>query len=312
VAPITRIGMGSPELLKLVENCPKRAETLITRIMHILTDKSPPTPELVDRVRDIYHKRVSDVRFLIPVLIGLTKKEVISALPKLIRLNPVVVKEVFNRLLTAPTSVDGALSTSPLGPADLLVALHDIDLEKNEMKTVIRATGFCFAQPQIFTQEVLALVLQQLMERDPIPTLLMRTVIQSLSMYPRLLGFILNILSRLIRKQVWTNKRVWEGFIRCCQRTEPQSYSILLQLQPPQLRDVFEMAPRLRVSLLNLVMSYNEADRSGLSAELMEVLTTEPEKREPPPPSALDNSAAIKMESVDSPSTRSPSQPLAD
>ena len=39
-------------------------------------------------------QRVSDVRFLIPVLIGLTKKEVIAALPKLIRLNPVVVKEV--------------------------------------------------------------------------------------------------------------------------------------------------------------------------------------------------------------------------
>ena len=56
VAPINRIGMGSPELLKLVENCPKRAETLITRIMHILTDKSPPTQDLVDRVRDIYHK----------------------------------------------------------------------------------------------------------------------------------------------------------------------------------------------------------------------------------------------------------------
>ena len=251
-------------------------------------------------------QRVSDVRFLIPVLIGLTKKEVIAAIPKLIRLNPVVVKEVFNRLMTAPASADGALSTSPVTPADLLVALHDIDLEKNEMKTVIKATGYCFAQPQIFTQEVLALVLQQLMERDPIPTLLMRTVIQSLSMYPRLLGFILNILSRLIRKQVWTNKRVWEGFIRCCQRTEPQSYSVLLQLQPPQLRDVFELAPRLRVSLLNLVTSYSEADRSGISAELMEVLSTEPEKKAEPVEAALtaaaaQNSNEIKVELTDSP-----------
>ena len=55
---------------------------------------APPSAELVDRVRDLYQKRVSDVRFLIPVLNGLTKKEVIAALPKLIRLNPVVVKEV--------------------------------------------------------------------------------------------------------------------------------------------------------------------------------------------------------------------------
>jgi len=32
-----------------------------------------PSPELVERVRDLYHKRVPDVRFLIPVLIGLNK-----------------------------------------------------------------------------------------------------------------------------------------------------------------------------------------------------------------------------------------------
>uniref|UniRef100_A0A8C7Y3D2 Symplekin n=1 Tax=Oryzias sinensis TaxID=183150 RepID=A0A8C7Y3D2_9TELE len=97
--PIRGMGMNSPELLLLVENCPKGAETLVTRCLHILTDKVPPSPELVERVRDLYHKRVPDVRFLIPVINGLEKNEVIQALPKLIKLNPIVVKEVFNRLL---------------------------------------------------------------------------------------------------------------------------------------------------------------------------------------------------------------------
>lgn len=55
-----------------------------------------PSAELVARVRELYQTRVSDVRFLIPVLNGLTKKEVIAALPKLIKLNPIVVKEVNN------------------------------------------------------------------------------------------------------------------------------------------------------------------------------------------------------------------------
>jgi symplekin len=99
--PVKGMGMNSPELLLLVENCPKGAETLVTRIIHVLTDKQPPSSELVSRVRDLYQKRVPDVRFLIPVLNGLSKKEVISALPKLIKLNPIVVKEVFNRLLGA-------------------------------------------------------------------------------------------------------------------------------------------------------------------------------------------------------------------
>ena len=32
--------MNSPELLQLVEKCPAGAETLVTRVLHIVTDKS--------------------------------------------------------------------------------------------------------------------------------------------------------------------------------------------------------------------------------------------------------------------------------
>ena len=37
---VRAIGMNSPELLKLVEKCPSGAETLVTRVLHIITDKS--------------------------------------------------------------------------------------------------------------------------------------------------------------------------------------------------------------------------------------------------------------------------------
>ena len=39
--------MESPELLNLVE-------TLVTRIIHILTERTAPSPELVNKVRDLY------------------------------------------------------------------------------------------------------------------------------------------------------------------------------------------------------------------------------------------------------------------
>ncbi|CAG2183601.1 unnamed protein product, partial [Oppiella nova] len=162
----------------------------------------------------------------------------IAALPKLIKLNPIVVKEVFNRLLGAHVE-SGTNFQSPLSPAELLVALHTIDTTKCEIKTIIKATNLCFAETNIYTAEVLAIVMQLLMENNPLPTLLMRTVIQSLSQYPRLIGFVMNILQRLILKQVWKQKRVWEGFIKCCQRTKPQSFQVLLQLPAPQLKAVF-------------------------------------------------------------------------
>jgi symplekin len=56
--------------------------------------------------------------------------------------------------------------------------------------------------PQIYSQEVLAIVLQQLMELPTVPVLFMRTVLQAHTIYPRLTGFVLNILQKLIVKQV--------------------------------------------------------------------------------------------------------------
>lgn len=58
--------------------------------------------------------------------------------------------------------------------------------------------------------------------------------------------------------QVWKQKKVWEGFIKCCQRTKPQSFQVLLQLPAPQLAEVFEECPDLRTPLLDHVMTFTD------------------------------------------------------
>lgn len=313
--PIRGMGMNSPELLLLVENCPKGAETLVTRCLHILTDKVPPSPELVERVRDLYHKRVPDVRFLIPVINGLEKGEVIQALPKLIKLNPIVVKEVFNRLLGTQHG-EGSSSVSPLTPGDLLIALHNIDSTKCDMKSIIKATNLCFGEKNVYTSEVLAVVMQQLMEQSPLPMLLMRTVIQSLTMYPRLGGFVMNILSRLIVKQVWKYPKVWEGFVKCCQRTKPQSYSVLLQLPAAQLAAVFERCPEMRTPLLQHVLSFTPHQQAHIPPSIMAVLEAhkKPEpKPEPQPEPQMEPQPAEKEEMVQSePAPAAPEPPVPE
>uniref|UniRef100_A0A4W4EBA2 Symplekin n=1 Tax=Electrophorus electricus TaxID=8005 RepID=A0A4W4EBA2_ELEEL len=268
--PIRGMGMNSPDLLLLVENCPKGAETLVTRCLHILTDKVPPSPDLVERVRDLYHKRVPDVRFLIPVINGLEKKEVIQALPKLIKLNPIVVKEVFNRLLGTQHS------------RIVFVVLIEMQY-RGCYFGLITTTNLCFGEKNVYTSEVLAVVMQQLMEQNPLPMLLMRTVIQSLTMYPRLGGFVMNVLSRLILKQVWKYPKVWEGFVKCCQRTKPQSYSVLLQLPPSQLAGVFERCPEMREPLLQHVRSFTPHQQAHIPSSIMAILEVNSRMQESQP-----------------------------
>ena len=49
---------------------------------------------------------------------------------------------------------------------------------------------------------------------------------------------------------------MWEGFIRCCQKMKPQSFTVLLQLRAPQLKSVFESCPDLKEPLLAHVNSF--------------------------------------------------------
>uniref|UniRef100_H2YTL7 Symplekin C-terminal domain-containing protein n=1 Tax=Ciona savignyi TaxID=51511 RepID=H2YTL7_CIOSA len=111
-----------------------------------------------------------------------------------------------------------------------------------------------------------------------IPTLLMRTVIQALITYSRLSGFVMNVLQRLIMKRVWEQTKVWEGFIRCCQRMKPQSFQVLLQLPPAWLSNVFETFPDMREPLLQYVNKLTPQQRQHISSAIVSVLELTPEQ----------------------------------
>jgi symplekin len=108
---------------------------------------------------------------------------------------------------------------------------------------------------------------------NPLPTLLMRTVIQSLTLYPRLAGFITNLLQRLILKQVWKNKLIWDGFIKCCSRLQPQSMGVLIQLPVPQLQDALIISPELKSPLYEFAMEMNKHQISHISQQVLDLLS---------------------------------------
>jgi symplekin len=43
---------------------------------------------------------------------------------------------------------------------------------------------------------------------------------------------------------------IWEGFIKCCERTVPQSYTVMLQLPPNKLSEFLAAVPKIRDPLL--------------------------------------------------------------
>ncbi|KAK1324177.1 hypothetical protein QJS10_CPA02g00198 [Acorus calamus] len=111
---------------------------------------------------------------------------------------------------------------------------------------VMDACTACFEQRTVFTQHVLEKSLNVLVEKMPLPLLLMRTVIQAIDAFPTLVDFVMGILSRLVSKQIWKMPKLWVGFLKCAYQTQPHSFPVLLQLPPPQLESALNKHPSLR------------------------------------------------------------------
>ncbi|VDN96867.1 unnamed protein product [Rodentolepis nana] len=329
---ICKIGLKSPHLLHLLDNCPANAEPLITRMLRVLTDPrkvAPPNAqvdpimppkEVVDRMRWLYRERANDVRFIVPVIVGLTKQEVIELLPRIFQLNEAYIKEVISRLLRASVATqpppdphnpnDGSEASSsakgPLTPEDLLVAIHLLEFAKDpdadpndpsptiyccilpllakpyiDIRVILQGCMSCFSERSLYTQERLSVAISQLLERPVIPTLFLRTVMQAHALYPRLSGYVINVLFRLIQKQFWKSEILWAGFIRCCVKIQPKSYQVLLQLPPQQLEAVFKREPDLRTQLRRYVDTFSSAQRTNISRGVYEVLEREEKVEDP-------------------------------
>ncbi|CAI2736868.1 unnamed protein product [Dicrocoelium dendriticum] len=380
--PIRQIGLYSAALHDLVDHCPVGAETLITRMIHLLTDAPSataaatsstlaaklgpsatvtiiggppviiPPSSLVERVYKLYRERVHDIRCLIPVLVGLPKQDVIQALPRLVQLTEKVVKEVLTRLLHASVSTQYAprvdkvkavnaplpsledeAPLGPLAPEELLVAIHLLEFAKdpsappNESKptkpfvslqAILHACRVCFAERRLFTQERLSVAIGQLLEQPVLPTLFMRTVMQALALHPRLAGYVINVLVRLIRKQVWKSEKLWDGFIRCCIKTRPQSYQVLLQLPPDRLESVFQREPTMRAQVRRYVENFSSAQRTHISKSIIDVLERiptpppTPKRASPVIATSKEQGAGGQASQPPSPSSSGPGTPTRD
>uniref|UniRef100_A0A6B2KZG1 Symplekin C-terminal domain-containing protein n=2 Tax=Arcella intermedia TaxID=1963864 RepID=A0A6B2KZG1_9EUKA len=239
---IRSIGMTSPALLTLIKNFPLESKTFILGVLHLLTEAQSPTTELVSIVKEVYENRTQDPRFLIPIIPGLTKSELLNHLPKLIDLSSNSVKTVINRIL---------LTKSSLSPSELLIALHLMDTKSVPLKKAREAIQLCFEQKTVTRQEVLAKALQQLVDTNPVPPLFLWTVMQAVAKCKQMTAFVMGLLHALIVKQLWNDKLLWQGFMKCCKMTLPASIPILLQLPPAQFEETLQKAPPLVEALFN-------------------------------------------------------------
>lgn len=212
-------------------------------MLNVLSEGTVPSADLVATVRRLYETKLKDAAILIPMLPSFAKNEVLPIFPRLVDLP-------LDKFQTALANIlQGTAQTGPaLTPAEVLVAIHDINPERDGLvlKKITDACSACFEQRTVFTQQVLAKALNQMVDQTPLPMLFMRTVIQAIDAFPTLVDFVMEILLKLVGKQVWRMPKLWVGFLKCVSQTQPHSFRVLLQLPSPQLEGALKKFASLR------------------------------------------------------------------
>jgi len=154
----------------------------------------------------------------------------------------------------------------------------------------------CFNHPELYKSEIIAVVLQQLLDRPTIPSLFMRTVIQAITLYKNLVGFVNSmILAKLVQKKIWMKPVLWKGFVRCAKMMQPTSSSVLATLPKPQLKEVLAMEPMLKEPIDAYIKAKSSGRRVGGGAakqiNVLNAVNTAPVQPLPPPPPVVADGA---------------------
>ncbi|PPR91219.1 hypothetical protein GOBAR_AA29463 [Gossypium barbadense] len=266
---IRALGQSCSQLLQIISDPPQGSENLLTLVLQILTQETIPSPDLVATVKYLYETKLKDATILIPILSSLSKNEtggadVISHCTSMKWL----VLPIFPRRVDLPLEkfqlalahiLQGSAHIGPaLTPAKALVAIHDIIPEKGGLphKKITDACSACFEQRTVFTQQVLAKALNQMVDQIPLPLLFMRTVIQAIdafsyhgatamldSLWLLSVDFVMEILSKL-------GQLIFCLLVECRKTTGSTAYEFpISQLPPPQLESALNKYGSLRSSL---------------------------------------------------------------
>ncbi|KAK3128120.1 hypothetical protein QOZ80_7AG0582840 [Eleusine coracana subsp. coracana] len=283
---------SSPDLLGIISDPPAKSRDLLMLVLQTLTDGAAPSQDLISSIKNLYSK-TKDIEVLFPILAYLPKDEVLPLFPNIVNLPMNKFQTALSRIL------QGSPRNAPsLDPSEILIAIHVIDPDKEgiPLKKVIDACSACFEQRTIFTQQVLAKALNQLVEQIPLPLLFMRTVMQAIGAFPALVDFVMDIMSRLVCKQIWKYPKLWVGFLKCAILTKPQSYGVLLQLPAPQLENALTKNPILKAPLVEHANQPNV--RSTLPRSSLVVLgLAEEQQQQLPPPATQAQSSQTQAQS---------------
>ena len=201
-------------------------------------DGDLPSKELIDACHEIQTKRISeggekDTRYIVPVLSGITRQNLIEKLPEFVAADNDVFKATLRRMSERHrrhTGVFRELSDTEgqgMTLCEQIVFLHRLDFAaaKLPQKRYLDAIKICLEDEETFNDRIILAALDQISKMflvgERLPLAYMRTIIMTCSKHESLHPWICNeLLPRLIDGEIYNDRRQWEGWMRAAKMLE--------------------------------------------------------------------------------------------
>lgn len=205
------------------------------------SDKTPPKQDLIEACHAIQEKRIGDdgkkdMRYIIPVLSGMSRDDLNAKLPDFVAADDDIFKKAQRRMserlmkhaLVFRDDPGKGESLNGMTLCEQLVFLHQLDFAAVGLpqKRYLKSIEICLEEDKIFSDRVLMAALDYisgtfLTNQTKLPLAYMRTIILTCSKHESLHSWICHVLlPRLIEGKIYEDRRQWEGWMRCARMLE--------------------------------------------------------------------------------------------
>ncbi|CAB9516080.1 Symplekin [Seminavis robusta] len=229
---------------------------LLLAFLDNLTDQKTMNQEFIDACHEIQAGKAGedgkkDPRFLIPVVAAMKRQELVEKLPDFVAAEDKIFLAALERmgdrvarqaLLYRDEPDEENPSLKGMTLCEQLVFLHNLDFAAAGLpqKRYLDAIKHCLDNDEIYSDRVVMSALDHMsgvfLEGDKgLPLAYMRTIILVCSKHESLHSFITStLLPRLVEGKIYTDRRQWEGWMRCAKMLSPDSQQAIQKLPKEQ------------------------------------------------------------------------------
>ncbi|CAL2042935.1 unnamed protein product [Caenorhabditis brenneri] len=220
----------SQEMIQtLIEDCPHGAETLLARLVVLLSERVMPSIEFVQKLKNFHDERKMDLRALLPIIGGLPKDEVFRLIPAFIfkaeyQKN---VSILFRRIYSVR---DPNTGESIFDPVEIITEYHKIEAKDDKDAELLVKHLDCLFDATHLKPDIASQAIETIFRWDNVPFLFLHSLYHLYRKF-KFDSFVANLFYKVTEKRMYLQSERWkQAFYTCIKELKTKAYPAVLCL----------------------------------------------------------------------------------